>query len=245
MQTYIFDYNEYKKRTKKKFNFSFIILTLFIIALLITACFIQPKKQKTVYYFVSANSFFNYTDASKLSNEIQARSGAGYIHFDGKYHILVAFYTNKDDANSVVENIKEDYPTASVFSLELDKFYTNKKLTKSQNKLIKNISTNISSNIDTLYEYFLKYDKNEINLSQLSIIASNIEEDFTDLYNNYIDSFKSTKYSFSSTSLDYLNKIKNSIISIKTACKSDYISYELKYNLVCMSVNYSSFLSCF
>lgn len=246
MQTYSnynFDYNEYKKKTRKRHNYSFLILTILVIALMVVAFFIKPTTIKVdEYYFARINTYLTYSEASKTSIEIQNRGGAGYIYFDGRYHVLTSFYTSKDDAESVVNNLKTDYPNASIYTLEVEQFKKSKKLSTSQNKATANIVTESVKLIDNLYTLLLQLDKSEISTNELSITLANIIKDYNECCDNYKSAFPDKNANII-TSLEELEEIKTSLNNIKSA--STEPNYKLKYELASIVFSYSSFLSCF
>ena len=122
MQEYQFNYKEYNKKIYRSSGGGSIAVMVFVIIVLIGLAFFLTKQnikhKKNEFYFVEINKCLTYKDASDLSIEIQSRAGAGYVFFDGSYHVLANFYLNKADAESVCENLKPDYPTCKVFSLK-------------------------------------------------------------------------------------------------------------------------------
>ena len=73
----------------------------------------KPKHTKTCeIYFLEIDSFQSYQSALNLSKEINANGGAGYIYYDGNYHVFANFYSKIEDAKSVLENVLEDFPNS-------------------------------------------------------------------------------------------------------------------------------------
>lgn len=243
MQTYTnynFDYKEYKKSTHKKSNYSLLILLALIVSLMIIAFVVKPaSKQAGIFYFVRLNSYLTYKEANKMSSELQGRGGAGYIHFDGRYHVLIAYYASESEAMSVVNNLKNEYPTVDIFNLEIKQYRSKKYFSHEQNKAVVNLIKTTDETINNLYSQLLQHEKNEINTSELSINLSNIIKDYKDMSSEYKSKLSNKKASTIST-LEKLDKIENSLNNIKSNINEKYYT---KYELVNIIFNYYSLLS--
>ena len=87
-----YSYNSSYYVNKNKKQVSITILIFLIIILLAVAVFlIEKKEKKTYFYFLQANEFLNYKDASNLAYELQSKQGAGYIYYDGSYHVIISY----------------------------------------------------------------------------------------------------------------------------------------------------------
>lgn len=243
MQTYTFNYKEYKKRISKKHNYSFLFITALIIVLIVIAYFIKPDNSKVdKFYFARINTYLTYSEASKMSAEIQSRGGAGYIHFDGRYHVIASFYNNEEDTIIVVNNLKTDYPYASVYSIDVKKFYNIKNFSASQNKSTANSISGCLNIINKMYSLLLQHDKSEININTLTLNLTNLKKDLDDIYNDFASTFKGNKNANIIKAIEVLDEIKTSINTIKNSLDENF---KLKYELVSIIFNYSSFLACF
>ncbi len=245
MQTntnYNFDYQEYLKRTRKKQPHTIFILMTVIIGLMIVAFFVKPNNNKLDnLYLVRINTYLTYSEASKMSNEIQSRGGAGYIFFDGKYHVIASYYTTESEAISVVDNLATEYPTANVYTLEISQYKNKKTLSNNQNKAITNLIQTANNMIKQVYSLLLQYDKNEITSNELTIR-------FTDIITLLEDKIADYKAELSSNNANYINSIEklDDITSSLNTIKSNLDkSYQLKYELVSIVFSYSSLLACF
>lgn len=240
---YKFDYNQYKKRTTKNSYISFVILFLTIILLTGLAVFIKPIKTSNYkFYFVKANSFSTYSQANTLAQEIQKSGGAGYIHLDKKYHVLINFYQNKKDAESVAENLKNDYKNVEVYTISAKKFKNLQNLNKNQNKSMENLSNFTINLIKTLSILSIQYDKNEINYNQLNTKLNSIYDDYSELNDAFINQFK-TDSKFN-VCREYSHNIKNDL-KILTEIYEENSNQQFKYLITDTVVNYCSLLNSF
>jgi len=163
MEVYSVNYSQIKKRINSKnnkFSFKFFIIFLIIIVFIGIFTAIKPLKTKNIkFFYVEINSFLNYKEANKLANSVQEQGGAGYIYYDGKYHVLTSLYLKKEDANKVKENLTKDFPTCKILTLEGNLFQRN--YNKFQNEIIMN-TINLNQNlIKNLYNLSVEIDINQ------------------------------------------------------------------------------------
>lgn len=244
MQNYYFDYYQYKKKINSHKTAGFSLIFFFIIILTGIAMLVYPKsKTYTVVYFVEINSFLNYKDASTLANEISALGGAGYVYYDGKYHVLASYYPSEEDANTVSENLLTDYPTAKVYTIEIDKVSLSNELSSSQQDCIKDQINANEKLINSLYNTIIQYDSNNISDSEINMILSNIKTDFSDCKDHFFELFKND--SRLNIAKKYLSKISQYVEQFGEMKDEQNISSRLKYYLIDIVINHSSFLSAF
>ena len=243
MQDYKFDYNEYKRKVRSSIGISIYLLIFFAVVLLGVIYFIKPKKNVVSnFYFVEVNNFLKYFDANALSAEIQARNGAGYIYFDSSYHVLAGYYLNQQSAQQVCNNIKEDYPTAKVFSIECANFKKHKNLTDKQNQIVFEIIEKNLENVENLYENIVNFDKNDINIDDLKNFFNNLSTDYEQICNKFFSNFsENSKYIKSKQNINNIN----SCIKELSDCVNNNQLYKLKYNLIKIVVEHNYFVSCF
>lgn len=60
-------------------------------------------KEPACVYAVSAGSFDTLEQARVVSETMREMGGAGFVAFDGKYHVLLAAYPTKQEAQSVAD----------------------------------------------------------------------------------------------------------------------------------------------
>jgi len=238
MDNFKFDAKDYKKRTNKN-HISIFFIVFLIILLTIGSVFLLPKQNNVDrFYFVEIDSFSRYSDATILAQKIQQESGAGYVHYDEKYHVLVSFYVNKKQAKSVVENISADYPNSDIYTLEIFRFLTTDNLTKKQNKIISDVSQFLLNTIHTLSEFSIEYDSHSRSMDNIKLNIKNQLSSFISLQKNFNTLFH-TDSKFNSHK-SYLTEIINSLNRIIESFESQF-SRIIKFETINIIMNYSSF----
>lgn len=120
------------------------------------------------YYFVQFGVFSNEKNANTCAETIIAKGGAGYIkQDDGKYYVFAMCYTDGNDAQTVVANLK-----AQGYSTLLKCFSHNGMQLKlsGSNESIENIDSAYSSIVkatDEIEDIIYKFDKGEIDRTEL------------------------------------------------------------------------------
>lgn len=118
-----------KPVSKKRFK---LIRTVFVIILVLCICLsgvflyfdlfnedgiaglLTCFSEKTEYiYCLSAGSFDTQQEAIALSDNLKEKGCAGFIHYNGLFNVLVSFYLNESDANTVSQ--KTNYTVYKVF----------------------------------------------------------------------------------------------------------------------------------
>jgi len=240
---YQFDYISYKKRTTKNFSLSFTFLFTIIILLTGLAVYFKPLKTSNYeFYFVKANTFSTYTQANNLSIEIQNSGGGGNLHYNNGYNILVNFYTNKNDADAVCENLKSIYNNASIYTIQAKNFKNLSNLSKNQCKSLQNLEKFLISSINSLSSTSLQLDKNEINFNQASTIFCSIFNDYQDIYEDFLNQFKpNSKYNLAK---EYANNVYLNLQTLSRE-KENLTNQKIKYLTIDIVLNFASFLNSF
>lgn len=243
MTDYIFNYDQYKKTINKKNNFNFSVMFIVIILLLGLCVFLYPKQTNTLnFYFVEIDNFQTYNKANSLANEIKNSGGAGYVYFDGTYHVLASFYSNYKSAEKVVNNLKTDYKSATVFTIETYKFTDKKKLNSSQNKSIKNFLDSTYTMILNLEKLNTNFDKKSLQIEELNIHIKNNQKEFDKAYSSLMEDLKNnSKFNFIK---EYLVQMKSSLSNLSNL-ENNTASSTLRYETVKLVINRIQFLSCF
>ena len=242
MQDYVFDYNEYKKRTKKPIKFNFSLTIFFVIILLGLCVFLNQTKTSYIEYnFVDVGQFSNYSQASKFAQNLSSQNGAGFIYFDDCYHVFAGFYTSKTDAEKVVKNIVEFYPNATATTISANKFKTKNNLKKAQNIAIKNqIDTN-ENIIESISNLSIELDLNNITTTAFNLKITQIVDEFSSTFkvlNSCLFNNKTKRFDLSK----YLTEIKNSLTNIQSASAQE-LPQKVKYELINIVVNNIRFLN--
>lgn len=242
MSDYTFNYNLYKKNINKKSNSFLLILILTILVLFIFALYLNPNNSGTFeFYFVQMDSFQNYSKANILSQELKTKNAPGYVYHDIKYRVLASFYTNYDDAENVVNNLKSTYKNACVYTLSTNQIQKNN-YSFDPDKTIKNLILHTNKMINNLSKMSISLDKHELNFKELSVKLIEIEKDFESNYSKFYNFFKNDHNLNSQKK--YTNNIYQSLKILKD-CNEENVSFYLKNELIKIVINHSSFLSCF
>lgn len=241
MQDYVFDYNEYKKRTKKPVEFNFSLTIFFVIILLGLCVFLnQPKLTQIEYNFVEIGQFATYSQASKTAQNLSAQNGAGFVYFDNCYHVFAGFYTTKTDAEKVAKNIVEFYPNAVATTISATQFKTKKSLSKSQNLATKNLINITENTINTLSKLSIDIDSNNISSINIGLKLEQIKDNFSSAlksFNTAFDGNKNNRFDI----VKYFTEIENSLTNIKATASQD-LPQKIKYELINIVVNHIRFL---
>ncbi len=246
MQEYQFNSKEYNKKIYNRASGGSFAVIIFFVIILVGLAFVlvrQNKPSKNEFYFVEINNFLTYKEAGNLSAELQSKSAAGYVYFDGQYHVLANLYLTKTDANNVCENLKLQYPNCKVYTLSYNKFFTNKKLSSSENTAYKKLCEVGKNSIEQLYNNIYQYDISQINETQLKVNFGSIADNFTDTYNQFISAFNSnSKYNKAKSCLA---ELYFSLGTLKNITNETDFNFKMRYELIKIVVNYTSIVSCF
>ena len=246
MQEYQFNSKEYNKKIYNRASGGSFAVIIFFIIILVGVAFMlirQNKPSKNEFYFVEINQFLTYKEAGNLSEEIQSKSGAGYVFFDGQYHVFANFYLSKTDAESVCENLKQQYPTCKVFTLSYNKYSKNKKLSSTENSACKKLYEVGQTSIEQLYNNIYQFGTAQINENQLKANFSSVADKFTDVYNEFISVFNSN--SKFNKAKSYLSELYFSLGTLKNITNETDFNFKMRYELVKFVVNFTNTISCF
>ena len=243
MNNYNFDYNQYHSSINKKNNFSFYVIFLLIIILLGLYVFVKPQKENfNELYFVEIANFETYHQAIGLSQKVISNQAAGYIFFDGKYHVLASFYLNKNDAKKVVENIKNVYANACVFSIQENIFFSQKSLNNKQNKTLRDFINSTKENMIKLQNINLEFDSNKISFNEFKVYLHEIKNSFDDAHIKLTSTFENDlKFNIIK---DYAKQMSTSIENIIEANEQN-ANQIMRYEIISFVINRNYLVSCF
>lgn len=218
---YTFNFKEYKSHIKSNSKFSFLFIFLTIIILLSACVFLRPKKSNLhEYYFVEIDNFQTYQNALNLSQTIKQSSGAGYIYFDGVYHVLASFYSKHDSAEKVVDNLKSEFKNVKVFTIKSKKFFKSSSLNNKQNACVKNYLEKLNEIIFHLDNICINFET-KISSHKKSIVdAKNLMEQYNEIYNDFISNFKTN--SKHNITKKYAKEICTSFTTITSCSEQDF-----------------------
>lgn len=241
---YQFSAKEYHKKIYgKSFGLPFAALIFIIIILVGVAFLFKPKQKFEYFYFVEINEFLTFADANALANEIQTKNGAGYIYFDGSYHVLANFYLTSEDAETVVDNLKTEYSTAKILKLQQKKFVESKNLTSAQNDCTKALIKQAEESIKSVYNNILQFDKNEINEAQLKTNFISIASSFENVYGDFISAFSAN--SKFNKAKDYALKINDALNNLKDVTAKENFNSKMKFEMINFAICFYNTLNCF
>lgn len=240
---YVFNYSQYKKSINKKNNFAFTLIFLLIIILLGLCVFLYPKPNNfSEFHFVEIDNFQTYKDAVHLSQEVSASGGAGYVYFDGTYHVLASFYSNSADAEKVVENLKSEFENVQVFSINCKNFSQQKNLSSSQNDSIESLIIQIKKIILQLEEISIKFETKNCSFNEAILTIKNDIKNFSSSYDNFLSNFKTdSKYN---KAKDYTQSISSSFLNLLNSEEQSF-SASLRYCTVHTAITLTQFTYCF
>lgn len=241
MQNYQFDYVQYKKKINKKSVCLIPILLILNFILLVVAFYLTTSSNEQEFYFVQIDEFATYKDANTLACEIQGKNAGGYIYYDGTYHVLASFYLLKDDAESVSTNLKNDYPNACVFSISTPKKIYATSLSNKQHACANEFCLNSLSAIQQLADLSIKYDCSEISFSELSVKIKDLSSSLRKSKDNLSAELSSPKYALA---IKHAEEIAICLEELEETTEQE-MSKQIKYELIKLVINYSSFLSAF
>lgn len=255
MQEQDFDYSNFKKSHIKKphLHISFFIILILVIILTIVAIVLTRNNKKSFeqkFYFVQINSYLRYSEATKTACEIQELGAGGYIYYNGKYFVFASCYPTKNEAQSVVDNLKSNFPTATIFELGIKKYSANKNFTTKQNSVVKSTLTSINNCLSAFYNTILSLDKNEISINQASLQLKTINDEASRTVNSFSETFPIYNNAYNGgipssvkNSLIYLNNINDIFSLLEETVNQNNYSSNLKNYLMKAAFYYSSFAS--
>lgn len=238
---YIFNSRQNKNLLNKKQKFSFLTIFFCVILLLSLCVFLKPKSKNIyTFYYVEIAHFQTYKDALYLSNELRESDAAGVIFYDETYRVLAGFYSSKNDAEKVVENLKNEYPRSQIFELEFFTFQDKKSCTKKQLSSTKNLIDEILSLITGFEKLIIQMSTEEINFTQSKTIIQNIFYNYNSSLNEFLVCFKTDNKS--NIAKQKANEILNSIGIMLNANDQEFIQI-LRQELVNITISFSQFMS--
>ena len=130
------------------------------------------------YYAVTLGEYNDFNEATAVATGSTIRGASGYVWQDGSYFVIGSIYQNYNDANSVLENIKNNGYTVNVKEIQIPKINVSLDNYESKEvKLVSNALDFIDNTITTLYGYSVSFDKSETNNFAISSAVSSLRGD--------------------------------------------------------------------
>ena len=242
MEQNVYNYYQYKKSKSKKNN-HFTSIFLSIVILLSAIVYIKPKQSNLItMHYVEINNFQTYLEAKNLSQELMEFNCSPYVYFDGKYHVLLSYYSSKTDAEKVVSNLKNNYSSVCVFSIEFANFIEQKNLSKEQNLAVKNFINQSFKTIELLEKCLLAYSKKDESLAKIKTKILDNEKILRSAVDDLIQQFKTnSKYNIAKECAQTIIQSYSEIGNFE----SNTFENNLRYQIVNISINLLKFKSLF
>jgi len=239
MNTFKFDYYQYKKRISQNKSIPFSVLMIFIIVLSGIFFFFKPKEKQVFFYFVEVDCFISYTEAIECANEISSKNAGGYIYFHNTYHVLACVYPNKEDANKAKNNIESEYKNARILTLSSLEF-NGKNLPKHQEDAINEVISANKTTLSKLYGLIKQLDNEFKHENAIEIEIKKLVEEYNKQTNNFKNIFRTNKDATRQKEI-----VVNISSSINDCLNCTNLSKSLKYNAIKIAILSYSFLECF
>lgn len=242
------DYSKYyykpqKNQRKKSLKFNFSVV-FFLLALVLVVGFFSYAfanyltigkivnintnfiTQGKTFYAISLETESSLEQASKKAKEYKQKGGAGYIYNASvkEYKILSSAYTNKNDAQVVLENLKDSGIFAEI--VELKFLPINLKIslnTKSSETLKKGLNL-FYTNYLSLYELGNKFDENKLDETSVKKEINNMILDNENTMQEISKLFSSSSniaVLYSKIYLGQINKVLNKLLTTESLFSSE------------------------
>lgn len=239
-------YRVYEVNSKKNGTFG-IAIVIFGLLLSVSVCnlfsyaffsngiSLVAGKQHSVnnFYAVQVDGFDDYDKANEYALKLQKQGGAGYITFNKEYKVLSSLYLTYEDAKSVVDNIKAEYPEAAVYEFDLPDIDLPSGLDDEQRRAISTSFAVTKSCIATMTNIYLALDTGEIKEPAAHTMLSTLYEDCTSQADSIRIKFHSRDTAQHLKHEMYLNDFASHIAEInKLDLKGMELSQIIKYQQI-------------
>lgn len=200
----------------------------------------QITVDSVALYTLQAGAFTDEANAKTAASEITARGGAGYVAYDGSlYRALIAGYTSEADAKSVKTELEAQGVVSTVFKLESGALEFKVGAEQTQIDAIKACFTLVSDTVNSLQQIIYDADKGTNVDTGIAALKSNAHT-VVDHYKSVVTSSTDATDKLSAYMESFCTTIDNIPIS-SDAAGVDFSS-KLKYNIIGIVVDYSTFL---
>ena len=235
-ENYLKDYVYSKKTSAKKrtslkpakfFVLFSILLSFFIIVFfanifssIITPGTINLNRGERYFlgqklYCIELASFDNIAEAEEASEQYKQQLAAGYVVNDkGTYRVLASAYKTRTNAESVVENLKQNEINANIFLIDVPTLYLDLELETDQKLALKDCLNLFYNTYLKIYDISMRLDKSEITLDQAKIELLALKTESEQIINNFNSKIEIPKTSeiiytkiYMNTYIDRLNDL--------------------------------------
>ena len=201
---------------------SFFIIVFFanIFSSLITPGTINLNRGERYFlgqklYSVELASFDNIAEATEASENYKQQLAAGYVVNDkGIYRVLASAYKTRTNAESVIENLKQNEIDASIFVIDMPTLYLDLELTNEEKLALKECFELFYDSYLKIYELSMKLDKSQITLDQAKVELLALKSDSEQIINNFNEKIEIPKTSeiiytkiYMNTYLDHIDNL--------------------------------------
>lgn len=243
--------NQKRKRVKSSFSVFFFVLALVLVVgffsyafanyltigkiVNINTNFISSGK---TFYAISLETENSLQSANEKAQEYKLKGAAGYVYKVGtlEYKILSSCYTNKKDAQTVVENLKENEITAEIIELEFLPVNLKINLNLKSSETLKKGLDLFYSNYLSLYELSNKLDANKLDELSVKKEINNMITDNESVINDITKVFSTSNniaVLYSKIYLNQINKVLNKLLTTEnlfsSEIKSSYFEIIFQY----------------
>ncbi len=197
--------------------------------------------QEVALYALQTGAYSDESNAKSAASALQSQGGAGYIAYDGSlYRVLIAGYISSDDANEVKTSLKQQSIDATIFNLKSGSLKFKIGAEQNQIAAVKACFDIVPKTVSELQQIVFDADK-----------GSNVEQAISDLKQNVataagnFESAVTSEESSMRSLRSYMQKFSSTINGLPASVSSSAAEFssDLKYSLIQIVVDYSSFLN--
>ncbi len=200
----------------------------------------QISAENITLYTLQAGAFLSDINAKAAADEIIARGGAGFVAYDGDYYrILIAGYINESDANSVKAELAAQGIATTVFKLESGALEFKIGAEQPQINAVKACFDIVPETVHLLQQIIYDTD-NGINVDdKLKKLSANVQNVAAQLKKAI-----ASKTDAMVRLTAYMDGLCNMLLEIPDGADLTGVAFSsrLKYNIINIVVDYSSFL---
>ena len=191
-------------------------------------------------YALQVGAFSEEDNAKNTASSVRALGGAGFVAYDGElYRVLIAAYTDESDAKEVKTTLESENVSTSVFTLSSGTLTFKIGAEQSQIDAIKACFNVVPEIIDTLQQIIYDADKGENVDAALAALRQKATEKADNL-EAVVSTDGGAMQSLSTYMQGLCKTLEN--IPLSTDVSEVEFSSELKYNLIGIVIDYSTFL---
>lgn len=180
-------------------------------------------------YALSLDSVNSLEEANKKSLEQQKQGGAGFVYtVSNSYYLVSSIYASQKDAQKVLENLKSSNIFAKVIKINLPAINLKVSLNSNSTKILSDGLNLFYQNYQSLYNYSLDFDKQNIDLIKLKSLIKDRQNQNLKIINEFSSHFeKSSNIAILYTKI-YLNKLNQSLENLQLQDESVNLSSQIK-----------------